>query len=156
MLLLLLIEETQILCFLLKHESLFHFIFFCKARGRILLSLIRLNLLLSWGKCRGKYCVGCWWEASEKTEWCLWRLRLLRLQETGTPFPRPRITRRRLRKEAPWGHMYWQLQRAVDYILCQASTIYLNWKQWDCWLLTWGPVANVQWTVWVVVAKLSV
>lgn len=156
MLLLLLIEETQILCFLLKYEWLFHFIFFCKAGGRILLGLIRLNLLLSWGKCRGKDCVGCWWEASEKTEWCSWRLRLLRLQETGTPFPWPGITRRRLRKEAPWGHMYWQLRRALHYILCQASTISLNWTQWDCWLLIWGSVANVQWTVWVVVVKLSV
>ena len=29
---------------------------------------------------------------------------LVRLQETGTPFTWPRITRRRLRKEAPWGH----------------------------------------------------
>ena len=41
-------------------------------------------------------------------------------------------------------------------MLCQASTICLNWEQWDRWLLTWGPVDNMQWTARVMVVKLSV
>ena len=48
------------------------------------------------------------------------------------------------------------LRIPLPFILCQVSTILLNSEQDVCWLLTWGPMFNVQWEVWVRAVRFSV